>query len=230
MEQFDNLATLHQIISDLSQAQENYEVLFNNNPVAALIFDCDTYSIQKANRAALMLYGYSTEEFLSLRMDQLYDPDSHFDLSQELESLCSGEWVESAVAHVRKDGVVIWVEGMWQRLLYETKLSILAWLRRVQPPRRQGPVSAKVTSFPEIHVPNRITTAAGYKIGPFLPGQAVSHSGIYAAVHKCSIGTREVVLMEGARFPECKICRNLRYKLIEIIPHISEDPDFGPSE
>jgi PAS domain S-box-containing protein len=228
MDQSDNLATLHESISDLSQAQENYEVLFYNNPVAALIFDCDTYNIQQANRAALMLYGYSPEEFLSLRMDQLYVPDSHFDLSQELESLCSGESAESAVAHVRKDGVVIWVEGMWQRLLYETKLSILAWLRRVTPPLRQDPLSAKMISFPEIPAANSIAPGARYKTGSFVRGQTVPQSGIYAAMHKCSSGTQEIVLMEGAKFPSCKICRDLRYRLVKKIPHISEDPDFGP--
>ena len=58
------------------------------------------------------------------------------------------------------------------------------------------------------------------------PGEPVQHSGIYEVCHHDE-ERASVILMRNTIFPYCRQCRELvRYKVLELVPHISEDPDF----
>ena len=58
------------------------------------------------------------------------------------------------------------------------------------------------------------------------PGEPVQHSGIYEVCHHDE-ERASVILMRNNIFPYCRQCRELvRYKILELVPHISEDPDF----
>jgi hypothetical protein len=62
------------------------------------------------------------------------------------------------------------------------------------------------------------------------PGELVEQSGIYEICHQDEPRT-SVILMRNTIFPYCRRCgERVRYKILELIPHISEDPDFqeGP--
>ncbi|HEY6251204.1 MAG TPA: hypothetical protein VI685_14695 [Candidatus Angelobacter sp.] len=51
-------------------------------------------------------------------------------------------------------------------------------------------------------------------------------SGVYEICHIDEPGN-SVILLRNTFFPHCKQCGNLvRYRLIQSVPHISEDPDF----
>lgn len=57
-------------------------------------------------------------------------------------------------------------------------------------------------------------------------GQEIAQSGIYEICHFDEPRTT-VILTIGGLFPQCRKCgARVRYKLLEAIPHISEDPDF----
>lgn len=59
-----------------------------------------------------------------------------------------------------------------------------------------------------------------------IAGYEVAQSGIYEICHFDEPRTT-VILTIGGLFPECRKCGDkVRYKLLEAIPHISEDPDF----
>jgi len=58
------------------------------------------------------------------------------------------------------------------------------------------------------------------------PGELVEHSGIYEICHQDE-PRASVILMRNTIFPYCRRCgERVRYKILEIVPHISEDPDF----
>ena len=58
------------------------------------------------------------------------------------------------------------------------------------------------------------------------PGELVQQSGIYEICHQDE-PRASVILMRNTIFPYCRRCgESVRYKILEIIPHISEDPDF----
>ena len=58
------------------------------------------------------------------------------------------------------------------------------------------------------------------------PGELVEYSGIYEICHHDE-PRASVLLMRNTIFPYCRRCGELvRYKILELVPHISEDPDF----
>lgn len=58
------------------------------------------------------------------------------------------------------------------------------------------------------------------------PGELIEQSGIYEICHQDE-PRASVILMKNSIFPYCRRCGDLvRYKILELVPHISEDPDF----
>jgi hypothetical protein len=59
-----------------------------------------------------------------------------------------------------------------------------------------------------------------------VPGELVEQSGIYEICHQDE-PRASVLLMRNTIFPYCRRCGEMvRYKILELVPHISEDPDF----
>ena len=50
----------------LIQSEENYKNMFSNNPTPMWTYDMESQSFTMVNDAALVLYGYSREEFFKL--------------------------------------------------------------------------------------------------------------------------------------------------------------------
>jgi hypothetical protein len=62
---------------------------------------------------------------------------------------------------------------------------------------------------------------------PFAAGEVISQSGLYEICHHDEPRTR-VILTINAIFPFCRTCgEKVRYRLVQDVPHISEDPDFN---
>ena len=58
------------------------------------------------------------------------------------------------------------------------------------------------------------------------PGELIEQSGIYEICHQDE-PRASVILMRNTIFPFCRRCGDMvRYKILEFVPHISEDPDF----
>jgi hypothetical protein len=58
------------------------------------------------------------------------------------------------------------------------------------------------------------------------PGELIEQSGIYEICHHDE-PRASVILMRNSIFPFCRRCGEMvRYKILEPVPHISEDPDF----
>ena len=84
------IETVKQIKQTLRENEEKYRQLFENDSDAVMIFDADTRQFEDANKAALDLYGYSKEEFLTLKVE---------DISAEREK------TRSSVKKIRDGGV-----------------------------------------------------------------------------------------------------------------------------
>ncbi len=64
---------------------------------------------------------------------------------------------------------------------------------------------------------------------PYSPGEIVSESGLYEICHHDEPRTTIMFTINGI-FPFCRNCGDkVRYKLVQAVPHISEDPDFKES-
>lgn len=59
-----------------------------------------------------------------------------------------------------------------------------------------------------------------------IPGEIVQESGVYEICHSDEPRS-SLILLRNTFFPYCKQCAELvRYKLVQSVPHISEDTDF----
>src|SRR5581483_78001 len=62
---------------------------------------------------------------------------------------------------------------------------------------------------------------------PYGAGETIEQSGLYEICHYDEPRTRAVLVLNGI-FPYCRQCgEKVRYRLVQAVPHISEDPDFN---
>ena len=81
----------------------------------------------------------------------------------------------------------------------------------------------------EVTVPDNATTPNGFDQTdcPFAAGETIERSGLYEICHYDEPRTMVVLLHNGV-FPFCRQCgEKVRYRLLQAVPHISEDPDFN---
>jgi PAS domain S-box-containing protein len=111
---------------DLRRASSDFRAIFQKHPIPMWIYEIETLRVLAANDHALQHYGYSREEFLSLRTTDLSVPADvpallsaigRFDGSQDR----SGPW-----RHRRADGSVIWADLAVQGIVFDGKPAVLA--------------------------------------------------------------------------------------------------------
>lgn len=91
----------------LRQSEEEYRLLFENNPHPMWVYDCETLAFLAVNDAAVQHYGYSREEFLAMTIKEIRPEAEVQRLLDALPNpaLRSGGW-----KHRKKDGTGIDVE------------------------------------------------------------------------------------------------------------------------
>ena len=94
----------------LLESEARYRNLFENNPLPAWLYDVESSALLNVNNAAIAHYGYTREEFLSLRISDIRHPDSPTDFESRLDSderlqRRSGPW-----KHIRKNGQILTVD------------------------------------------------------------------------------------------------------------------------
>ncbi|PWT98336.1 MAG: hypothetical protein C5B52_12355 [Bacteroidetes bacterium] len=60
-----------QIEKDLRESEQKYKLLFESNPMPMLMFSNDDHRIIDINQASVIHYGYSREEFLEMKLEQI---------------------------------------------------------------------------------------------------------------------------------------------------------------
>src|SRR5688500_14264707 len=90
----------------LKQSEEEYKLLFESNPVPMWAYDVKTLKIVTANASATLCYGYTSEEFSTLTIQDILPAEGMLELVQHHGRLHkTGPW-----RHKRKDNSVIYVE------------------------------------------------------------------------------------------------------------------------
>src|SRR5277367_1614650 len=113
------LTLLESEIVTTSRQREEYRVLFDGNPLPMWITDLQTHAFLRVNRSAVLLYGYSPSEFLSMSLNDICPPEnaSEFDSRMKKESdatFISGPWT-----HRKKDGARIQVDTASHSIFFE---------------------------------------------------------------------------------------------------------------
>jgi two-component system cell cycle sensor histidine kinase/response regulator CckA len=99
--------------------EERYRVLFESNPVPLWVFDEKTLRFLAVNKAAIVQYGYSAEEFLSMTIEQVRPPEDLPRLRAALAEMTPELLHSRGWRHLRKDGSEIQTESLSNRIEFE---------------------------------------------------------------------------------------------------------------
>ena len=98
-----------QYIKELKKGVEHTSY-FKHNPVPMFIYSPQTYKFLDVNLAALTVYGYSREEFLSLTIADIRPKEDMQKLEKMFESNKSDSRVTGYWRHRKKDGSIVFVD------------------------------------------------------------------------------------------------------------------------
>ena len=104
----------------LRDSEERYRLLFESTPQPILVYDEDTLEFLAVNDAAVETYGYTREEFLSMKFNSLQAKDERPALL--IRTAAVGEpLISSPWRHQRKDNSVMYVEITSHALQFKGK-------------------------------------------------------------------------------------------------------------
>ena len=96
----------HEDRTELRRREASFRLLFDNNPVAMWVFDRETLRFLAVNDAAVACYGYSREQFLTMKVTDIRTEDG---LTAEafIRALPATQNGENVGQHQRADGTTI---------------------------------------------------------------------------------------------------------------------------
>jgi PAS domain S-box-containing protein len=93
----------------LEDSEARYRKLFDLHPQPMWVVDAKTLSFLAVNHAAVRLYGYSKDEFLSMSADQIRPEEDIANLFKAFEDR-SGSYVQRTWRHRKKNGDLVHVK------------------------------------------------------------------------------------------------------------------------
>jgi len=105
----------------LVQSEKRYRYLFENNPMPIWIIDLNTFKFLEVNEMAILQYGYSREEFLSMTAVDIRpnEEKEHFKKSGHAFEINSTNYNRGIWNHLKKDGTIIQAEIVAYDVIYE---------------------------------------------------------------------------------------------------------------
>jgi PAS domain S-box-containing protein len=98
----------------LKESEEQYRLLFENNPLPMWISERKSLRFVNINHAAIKHYGYSREEFLKMSLLDIRPAENKVEMIEYLnnksENDASNMYFSGVWKHIRKDGSIIDVE------------------------------------------------------------------------------------------------------------------------
>jgi PAS domain S-box-containing protein len=125
--------------ADLRQSEKQYRLLFQGNPHPMWVFDLENLNIIEVNEATVLHYGFSREEFLSMKLNDLRAAGKEqraADVIRETENR-GVVWQQR-----HKSGRVMDMEIVWTPLAFQGRLCALAMATDVTERRRAAHLNA----------------------------------------------------------------------------------------
>lgn len=112
---------------ELSNSEKKYRYLFENNPMPMCVIDMENFKFLDVNEAAVMHFGYTREEFLSMTAFEIR-PDEDKELFKKFdrpEKGKTGSYNRGIWRNVKKDGTIISVETFSHEITIAGKPALL---------------------------------------------------------------------------------------------------------
>lgn len=114
------------LIAALRAGERRYRLMFDASPHAMWVFDNETLEILAANQAALAIYGYTRDEFLTMNIRDLHPEEEQARLLDHTSKLDPVSRRDATWRHRRKDGRLIDVQVVSHGLVFADRPSRLA--------------------------------------------------------------------------------------------------------
>ncbi|UUF12417.1 MULTISPECIES: PAS domain S-box protein [Flavobacterium] len=107
----------------LRKSEKKYRYLFDNNPMPMWIIEPVTFKFLDVNKMAVLQYGYSREEFLSMTALDIrpLEDKNHFINSSDPSAINQSNYNRGTWNHLKKDGTIIPVEIIAHDISYEDR-------------------------------------------------------------------------------------------------------------
>ena len=164
----------------LRKSQEDFRMLFERHPHPMWVYDVQTLRFVEVNEAALLHYGYSRDEFLSMTIAQIRPPEDVAKLDEYLSARRedleeSGSW-----RHLTKDGQLIDVDIASHRLVFNGRGCVLVMAQDVSERRRLEDQLRHQALHDASHGTAQSLTAA--RAGRAAPGRGPPRAGAHGRV------------------------------------------------
>ncbi len=94
----------------LRESEERYRFLFERNPLPMWVYEVDSLKFIDVNLAAILHYGYSRSEFLSMGLADIRPPEDREKMLRDVAKTATIPQTFRPSRHLRRDGTVIFTE------------------------------------------------------------------------------------------------------------------------
>ncbi len=102
----------------IKQSEERYRTMFADSPEPMWIFDLETLAFLEVNQAAVVHYGYSVEEFLSMTIKDIRPMEDIAILLKSVEPTNRTYNQLGEFRHIKKNGEIIDVRITWHSVIF----------------------------------------------------------------------------------------------------------------
>lgn len=103
----------------IARSEERYRFMFANNPEPMWVFDTETLAFLEVNHAAVVHYGYSVEEFLSMTLKDIRPVEDMPELLKNVAPTDRTYNQPGEFRHVKKNGEIIDVLITWHAVIFK---------------------------------------------------------------------------------------------------------------
>jgi len=105
----------------LIESEKKYMMLFESNPIPMWVYDMQTLDFLLVNNAAIETYGYSREEFLSMKLFDIRPSSDHVGLMESVKNDNNQYSFSSNWKHMKKNNEIIIVEIYSHPITFENR-------------------------------------------------------------------------------------------------------------
>jgi two-component system nitrate/nitrite sensor histidine kinase NarX len=117
--------------SQLKDKEQPYRTIFEAASDGMIIRDVETGIIVDANPAAIMMHGYTRDEFIGLHLTKYIHPDSQHFFTKSANEPQPESTFDVPAVHLRKDGSLFYVDVRRTSLLFQARPCVLSIVRDV---------------------------------------------------------------------------------------------------